>query len=211
MRDLRSPLAARFAEVNGEHLMTPADDEYVGRHYVTVEEVSERADEVREHMLAGWLPLPGYLRSDGAEMVPADLLGLVEKAGGVAELPAWWAGQHWPSAEVAAEEWQGYITGQYVCLKSVTPQTIQLKRALVTGIGLALRDPRPECGQWLDGVHVLVDQLDAIEPPFTGCGSAGRCHGIGPSTLCGRSIRRKAGSQQAASTFSLDAVCGTEP
>jgi hypothetical protein len=165
-QELRSRLAARFAEVNGDHKMTQDDDAYVDKYYVRLEEVSENPDELREHMLAGRLPLPSYLKSDGTEMVPAGLLALVEKAGGIGELPGWFAGQGWPNPQVAAEKWQFYLDGQYVCLTSVSPATIQLKTALVAGIDVALRDPRPESAEWLAGLHALVDELDALEPPF---------------------------------------------
>jgi hypothetical protein len=163
---LRIRLAARFVEVNGDHAMSPDDDAYVNEYLVRLEELSENPDELREHMLAGRLPLPGYIRSDGAEMVHADVLDLVEKAGGISELPGWFAEQGWSSPQVAAEKWRSYLSGQYVCLRSVSPSTIQLKNALIAGIDVALRDPRPESPDWLAGLHMLVDELDALEPPF---------------------------------------------
>jgi hypothetical protein len=163
---LRARLAEKFIAINGDHVMTPADDEYVTKYYVRLEEVTANADELREHMIAGRLPLPGYLRSDGAEMVHADLLALVEKAGGVDELPRWFSEQGWPSPQVAVEKWRSYLSGQYVCLTSVNPSTIQLKNALIAGIDVALRDPRPESTEWMAGLHALVDELDALEPPF---------------------------------------------
>jgi hypothetical protein len=54
-----------------------------------------------------------------------------------------------------------------VCLKSVSPSTIQLKNTLVAGIDAALRDSRPNSAEWLGSLHVLVDKLDALELPFT--------------------------------------------
>jgi hypothetical protein len=108
---LRIRLAARFVEVNGDHVMSPDDDAYVNEYFVRLEEVSENPDELRERMLAGQLPLPGYIRSDGAEMVHADVLDLVEKAGGISGLPGWFAGQGWASAQVAAEKWRSYTSG----------------------------------------------------------------------------------------------------
>src|SRR5690242_10653320 len=79
-------VAARFHAVNGRHAMTPEDDEYVSAWYVSVEELADRAatsaDEIRRLMLVNRLPLPSYIRSDGAQMVARDLLDLLEEAGG---------------------------------------------------------------------------------------------------------------------------------
>lgn len=111
------------------------------------------------------LPLPSYLRSDGAEMVPADLLDLADDAGGVDRLPDWFT-RHWPTAEEGAEEWDAYLSGGYVCLRCVTPANIQRKTALVAAIEQALSRPQPELVSWLEQLHADVDELDALEPPF---------------------------------------------
>ncbi|WP_380282558.1 hypothetical protein [Kitasatospora purpeofusca] len=94
----RQRLARRYLAVNGEHPMTGADDAYVDRYFTPPEALCARhgqdPDEVRGHMLAEHLPLPAHLRSDGTEMVPADLLELVEEADGLAKPPDWFRG-HW--------------------------------------------------------------------------------------------------------------------
>ncbi|MFD1048199.1 DUF6058 family natural product biosynthesis protein, partial [Kibdelosporangium lantanae] len=59
------------------------------------------------------------------------------------------------------------LSGQYVCLRSVTPTTMRRKDALMTAIDDAVRDPRPDDRSWLSRLHALVDELDALEPPFT--------------------------------------------
>src|SRR4051812_46820787 len=78
MSELASRVVAQYLAINGDPPMPPADDAYVGRHFVTLAELcvgrDETPDQVREHMLAGRLPTPSYLRSDGVEMVPSDLL-----------------------------------------------------------------------------------------------------------------------------------------
>ena len=65
--------------------MTAADDAYVSAQFVVLDELCAATgrdpDDVRRLMLDRRLPLPGYLLSDGAEMVPADLFALVERAG----------------------------------------------------------------------------------------------------------------------------------
>ncbi|MFL6144959.1 MAG: DUF6058 family natural product biosynthesis protein [Labedaea sp.] len=171
MSELAYQLAARYVEVNGDHPMTSADDAYVRRHFVTLDELclgrDETPDVVRAHMLAGRLPLPSYLCSDGAEMVPADLLDLAVRAGGIHRLPGWFQSM-WVDPAEAAEEWAAYLSGRYVCLRSVRPDTIIRKGQLMAAIREALAEPKPESMLWLARLHILVDELESVELPFTG-------------------------------------------
>ncbi|MFE7664206.1 DUF6058 family natural product biosynthesis protein [Streptomyces celluloflavus] len=168
LRQLRQQLADRFREVNGDHPMTAADDAYVSAQYTPLEELCTDRDatEVRRLMLARRLPLPGYLRSDGAEMVPADLFALVDEAGGTERLHDWFTA-HWTDPVAAEEEWQAYLSGQYVCLRSVTPATIQRKEQLTAAIGAAPGEPAAGTTRWTVRLHALIDELDALEPAFT--------------------------------------------
>jgi hypothetical protein len=170
MSELARQVVERYYEVNGRHPMSAEDDAYVERYFVTLDELcagrDQTPDEVRAHMLAGRLPLPSYLRSDGVEMVPPDLLDLAERAGGVDRLPAWFRSS-WADPARAAEEWGSYLSGQYVCLRSVRPDTIIRKDELVASITEALADPKPESLLWLTRLHILVDELEAVELPFT--------------------------------------------
>ncbi|KAB2977507.1 hypothetical protein F8R89_00045 [Streptomyces sp. SS1-1] len=169
--DLKQQLAERFSEVNGGHPMTDADDVYVSAQFVALEELcavhGREADTVRRLMLEQRLPLPGYLRSDGAEMVPADLFALADEAGGVDLLEAWFTA-HWADPMTGKAEWNAYLSGQYVCLHSVTPATIQRKDSLTTAIGAAVNEPDAGSVQWSKRLHALVDELDTLEPAFTG-------------------------------------------
>jgi hypothetical protein len=171
MSDLARLVAARYREVNGSHPMTVADDRYVNRHFVTLDELcvgrDETPDGIRTHMLAGRLPLPSYLRSDGAEMVPLDLLELADRAGGISRLPGWFQTM-WADRDKAAQEWRFYLSGQYVCLRSVRPDTIIRKDQLTSALRAALAEPRPGSMSWLAGLHILVDELESLELPFTG-------------------------------------------
>ena len=170
MSELAAQVVARYLEVNGRHGMTPADDTYVDQHFVTLDELclgrTETPDQVRAHMLAGRLPLPSYLRSDGTEMVPPDLLELADRAGGVSRLPEWFQSR-WTDRGKADEEWRSYLSGQYVCLRSVRPDTIIRKDQLTSAITDALADPKPGSALWLARLHILVDELESIELPFT--------------------------------------------
>jgi hypothetical protein len=153
-------LAARFREINGVHPMSAEDDAYVSRQYRVLTELCAEhgrdVDEVRGLMLAGKLPMPGYLRSDGAEMVPADLFDLADRVG-LDDLRDWFVAQ-WQDVADGNDEWEAYLSGQYVCLHSVTPVTIQRKSQLVKAID-ATTDPAE--------LKVLVDELDSLEPDFT--------------------------------------------
>jgi hypothetical protein len=163
--DLAAAVAARFAAVNGTHPMTPDDDAYVDEWYAPLAEVAADADEARRLMLANRLPLPSYLRSDRTEMVPRDLFGLVERAGGVEQLPAWFASQFDDPGD-AVESWDAYLAGHWVCLRSVTPENMRRKEELVNAIGALLAEPRPESPGWLERLHREVAALDELEPPF---------------------------------------------
>ncbi|MEV0644662.1 DUF6058 family natural product biosynthesis protein [Phytomonospora sp. NPDC050363] len=155
----RETVAERFLALNGDHPMTPADDAYVTEHYATLDEICagrrETPDELREHILAGRLPLPGYLRSDGAEMVHRDYLALPDEHG-LHALP-----------EIFGDEYPAYLSGRYVCLKSVTAANIRRKDELVVAIEAGTADPRPADGVRRDELRALVDELDLLEPPFT--------------------------------------------
>jgi RimJ/RimL family protein N-acetyltransferase len=170
---LSDPLVAavrdRFVAVNGDHPMTEADDAYVREHFV------EATPEAMEQMLAGRLPLPSYLLGDGTPMVPADHGALAEVAGGLDRLRRWFVA-FWPDDPATGEqEWGHYLSGQYVCLRDVTPTRIKAKTERVAeaeaAVELLRRDPhdpigRGLLGQAVDGV-LGVPGLDAILLPMT--------------------------------------------
>lgn len=164
-------VAARFLEVNGDHPMTGADDAYVDSHYVDLTVLcrsrAETADEVRDHMLAGRLPLPGYLRSDGAEMVPPNYFELTDAAGGIDELAEWFMA-HWPDRDRAIDEWRAYLEGHYVCLRSPTPLTMLRKDELIAEIRRVLDNQGSDSLEWLNRLHTLADELDNVLAGFTG-------------------------------------------
>ncbi|MEV7684321.1 DUF6058 family natural product biosynthesis protein [Streptomyces bungoensis] len=168
---LKLQLAERFREVNGDHPMTDADDAYVSAQFISLEELcaiqGSDSDAVRRLMLGQRLPIPGYLRSDGAEMVPADLFALADEAGGTDRLEAWFIA-HWADPITGKAEWTAYLSGQYVCLHSVSPATIQRKDHLTTAISAAANQPHTGSVQWAERLQALIDELDALEPAFTG-------------------------------------------
>src|SRR5213596_3652350 len=168
---LSSAVATRFYAVNGFHLMTAEDDAYASEWYVELEALAQRAgvdaSELRRLMLANRLPLPSYIRSDGAQMVARDLLELPRRAGGYEHLPEWF-GQQFQLSRDAIREWDGYLRGHYVCLRDVLPETIQRKDELVKAINKAVSKQKPQDNTLLEFLHLLVDELDRLEPPFAG-------------------------------------------
>ena len=123
---LSGPLAAavrdRFVAVNGDHPMTDEDDAYVREHFVAA------TPEAMEQMLAGRLPLPSYVLSDGTPMVPAAHGELAEVAGGVDRLHDWFVA-FWADDPATGEaEWEHYLSGQYVCLREVDADPDQERR-----------------------------------------------------------------------------------
>jgi hypothetical protein len=63
-------------------------------------------------------------------------------------------------------EWDNYLSGLYVCLRSWRPEVMRRKDELVELISAELERPGPDDDQWLAHLHELVDELDALEPPF---------------------------------------------
>jgi uncharacterized protein DUF6058 len=163
--ELAAAVASRYFAVNGRHVMTVDDDQYVSEWFAPVEDVALEqdvpVDEIRSMMIAGTLPIPSYIRSDGAQMVPRDFLGLLAEAGGAEAFPTWFR-NHWSSAAEAEENWSVYLSGQLVCLRHVSPETMTRKDELVTAISAELDAGVPDRGR----IHALADELDAIEPPF---------------------------------------------
>jgi RimJ/RimL family protein N-acetyltransferase len=170
---LSDPLVAavrdRFVAVNGDHPMTDEDDAYVREHFV------EATPAAMEQVLAGRLPLPSYVLADGTPMVPAAHGALAELAGGLDRLHAWFVGFWADDPATGEREWVHYLSGQYVCLRDVTPIRIRMKGARVAeasaAVELLRRDPhdpvgRGLLGQAVDGV-LAVPGLDAILLPMT--------------------------------------------
>jgi len=166
---LADAVEARFYALNGRHPMTAEDDTYVSEWFVPVEDLAAASsldvDEIRRLQLANRLPLPSYILTDGTQMVARDLLELAGEAGGFDELPEWFA-QQWESPIDAVREWDSYLSGLYVCLRSWRPENMRRKDELVELISAELERAEPDDRAWLAHLHTLVDELDALEPPF---------------------------------------------
>src|SRR5689334_23714420 len=129
--DRLDQIRALYLALNGDHPMTEADEDYVRRLFVRLDD----DDDVLDLIVERRLPLPSYLLSDGSLMVHPGYLDNLREARGPDCIEEWFLA-HWPESEqdVAAEEWEAYLSGQYVCLYEVTPQTIQAKTRLIDGI-----------------------------------------------------------------------------
>jgi RimJ/RimL family protein N-acetyltransferase len=157
----------RYREVNGDHPMSPEDDWYVRARFVEVPDPGSTLD----RMVAGELPLPSYLLADGTPMVPADYLDPVEWAGGLDRLRTWFL-DHWPgdAQDTAEEEWAAYLSGQYVCLRSITPRNIRRKTALVEQIkaAVAALEQEPRDATARGSLGEATSKLEDLELPMTG-------------------------------------------
>jgi RimJ/RimL family protein N-acetyltransferase len=156
-----------YRAVNDDHPMSAEDDAYVRAHFVEVPD----PDTTLARMAAHELPLPSYLLADGTPMVPADYLDPIEWAGGVDALRDWFL-DHWPAnqQETAQEEWSAYLSGRYVCLRSVTPLNIRRKAVLVAQVRAAVavleQDPRDHRAR--GSLGEATSRLDDLELPMTG-------------------------------------------
>lgn len=168
--ELEEIVRERYAQVNGSHPMTATDDEYCRRLFVPLPDEPDYPRDNLLRLIAGEaIPVPSYVLSDGTLMVHPDYLDVIRQAGGPQSLRQWFVGQ-WPEEEqdTAEEEWQAYLSGQYVCLHSVTPETIQAKARLVEAIRtLTTAVDADPSGQAQERLASAVDELDALEPPFT--------------------------------------------
>ncbi|MGL5809638.1 MAG: ATP-binding protein [Nocardioides sp.] len=157
------PLIGRYRELNGSHAMSEIDDEYCRRVFVQIpDEADYPAARIRELMIAGSLPLPTYVLSDGTPMVHEDYLVPVRSAGGPDALEAWFK-DHWggEDAEVADEVWREYMGGRLASLRSSAPETIRERDQLVDEI----RETAVEIAE--DGV-ADVDGLEAAGVDMSG-------------------------------------------
>jgi hypothetical protein len=168
---VRGQLAELYRRVNGEHPMTAADDTYVDEYFTPLDKLCAEhgvdADRIRMAMLERRMPLPSYLRSDGTEMVPFSYLEVIEGAGGVDGLKSWFR-QRWLTASQADSEWADFVDGHYLCLREPVPEAMARKSELIRQIEERVGSPEPEDEQWLAQLHEMVDELDALEQPFTG-------------------------------------------
>jgi hypothetical protein len=80
-------------------------------------------------------------------------------------LEKWFLAQ-WPSPESAAAEWEAYLHGHYVCLKTVSPAWMQRKDDLIVRIREALHQRAYESPGGLEDLHALVDELDGVLAGF---------------------------------------------
>jgi hypothetical protein len=167
--DMLDAIRELYVAVNGDHPMTAADDAYVRRLFVPLFGDSDWPLETVCGLIAERrLPLPSYVLSDGTLMVHPGYLDNLRAAGGPDRIEAWFKA-HWAAEQQdqAVEEWDAYLSGQYVCLYDVTPQTIQAKTRLIEQIKeLVGRLEDSGNDDMREALRAAVDELDALEPPF---------------------------------------------
>jgi hypothetical protein len=158
-------------------VFTQADRTYIRENFVPLEAVcrwrGDRPDEIRELIAAERLPRAAYVL-DGVDFVAPDYFALLETAGDVDALPAHFEARYLVAARragldpIPGEEWRDYLSGLYaVCLRTVTPETIVAKTALVEEIERLVAEPTPEDDDWRGRLRLAVDALDELERPFS--------------------------------------------
>ena len=150
--------------------MTTADVAYIRANYAPLEELCatrrETAADIRALIGTRLLPRASYVLPDETEMFPRDFFALLDDAGEPELLRAEFERRY--RGNEPDEDWDGYLSGVYgVCLREVTPETITRKGRLVARIEAMLAAPRPHDAGWLARLRAAVDELDALERPFS--------------------------------------------
>ena len=145
-----------------EPMLTEADIRYIRSEFVSLDVLSREAgrepEDVRALVAERWLPGPAYVLPDGTEMVPDDYFDYPDRAGFRLE----YSGDD-PEGDLA-----GYLDGTYfICLRRPTPANIVRKGELVDAIRALLARPQPGSAHWRDRLRASVDELDALERPFS--------------------------------------------
>jgi hypothetical protein len=149
------------------------DRAYVLDHFVKLEAACRSAGRdfqrtLREIAL-GRLPGPAYVL-DEIPYVPSDyFFAEFDRERFIARYTAAcrMLGLRCTPAE-AEETWGQFLTGIYgVCLRNVTPENIARKHAAIAQIDGLISVPRPHDSQWIARLQEAVDDLDALERPFS--------------------------------------------
>jgi hypothetical protein len=103
---------------------------------------------------------------------PPDYFALVDDAGGVDALSDHFRSRYAAASEDlpddADETRQGYLSGEFgICLRSLTPEAMAEKTRLMNAIEALIAAPEETTELWRVTLREKVDQLDALERPFT--------------------------------------------
>ena len=128
-------------------MLTDDDVRYVHEQFVPLAELCDDVEAVHARIVARELPAPPY---SGLELVPRDYFELPD-AGAYPE-----------------DEREAFLDGMYfVCLVHATPANVVRKGELVDGIRGLLAEPRPDDEDWERRLRAQIDELDALERPFS--------------------------------------------
>jgi Family of unknown function (DUF6058) len=148
-----------FGANSPRRFLTSADLDYIRAEFVPLLELCASTghdiQQVRTAIAERRRPGPPY---PDVEYVPANYFELPDAD----EFRRTFAGD---SPEKVLES---YLDGTYfVCVRNATVANIARKNQLVDEIEMLRSAPRPDDGAWRDRLHALVDELDAIERPFS--------------------------------------------
>lgn len=135
---------------------TEDDIAYIERYFVTLESRPPHG------------PAPAYVLEDGRAFYSRDYLNQEMDEGRFKARVLGAATELGMAPPDADEVWHTYMTGIYgVCLWKATPENIVKKEALLGEIEVLLAAPREEDAAWCARLKNAVDQLDALERPFS--------------------------------------------
>jgi len=142
----------------------PADVDYVKGEFFTIDQLISQAIE------QGTWPGPSYVLPDGTQYFPADYFE--QERNREAFLARFFRecerlGVPYTVA-IAEDVWREFLSGVYsVCLRTVTPENIAKKIALISSIERLVECPQRENAEWGRQLQRAVDDLDELERPFS--------------------------------------------
>ncbi len=152
----------------------PRDIAYVRRHFAVLQDLcaahGRDAVAVAAHMDAGRIPAAAYVLNGGERYVPPDYFDCIFSKDDFIERFMRESGRLGVAAsrEAASEEWLGHLSGVYfVCLIHATPENIARKGALLARIDALIAHPQDDSDVWRHVLQEAVNQLDALERPFS--------------------------------------------
>lgn len=150
------------------------DIEYVRAHFISLADACSRAGKsveiTRSEIAAHRRPLPSYTFADGTPYVPLDYFELeLDHEKFLERLMREYECQGVEPSKGAIEEaWEGLLSGLYsVCLRNASPENIVHKNVLLARIDDLVSAAEPSDAAWVATLRDAVDQLDAIEQPFS--------------------------------------------
>ncbi|HTU82853.1 MAG TPA: DUF6058 family natural product biosynthesis protein [Candidatus Acidoferrales bacterium] len=156
-----------------QSITEPADLAYVKTHFVELPRLAHAAgqtvEDVYREIALGLRPRPAYVL-DGAAFVGEHYF---EDVYGHADFCKRYLSECGRqglarNSTDALDAWESFLSGIFaVCLYRATPENIARKESLIARIDDLVREPGPGDSAWVASLAAAVDDLDALERPFS--------------------------------------------